>query len=115
MDVRLSLIEKEFSKEYSSYRRLFGLLCNQEERMRATCIRLGDVAVKNGLWHDLADLPLQKGEIAQITLVRKDGALVYISPAGITPKKLYEKEKGLSKGYLFLVETSKMEPIAYDQ
>ena len=33
MDVGLSLLEKEFRKEYSSYRRLFDLLCDQEERV----------------------------------------------------------------------------------
>ena len=33
VDVGLSLLEKEFRKEYSSYSRLFDLLCDQEERV----------------------------------------------------------------------------------
>ena len=46
---------------------------------------------------------MQEGEIAQVTLVRKDGTLVCMSPEGLDPKKLYEEEKELSKGFLFLV------------
>ena len=71
--------------------------------MKAICFRLGQAAVRNGLLHGLEDLHLQEGEIAQVTLVRKDGTLVYMSPAGLDPKKLYEEEKELSKGFLFLV------------
>ena len=103
VDVGLSLLEKEFRKEYSSYRRLLDLLCDQEDRMKAICFRLGQAAVRNGLWHGLEELLLQEGEIAQVTLVRKDGTLVCMSPAGLDPKKLYEEEKELSKGFLFLV------------
>lgn len=41
--------------------------------------------------------------MSTLTLVRKDGTLVCMSPAGLDPKKLYEEEKELSKGFLFLV------------
>ena len=41
--------------------------------------------------------------MSTLTLVRKDGTLVCMSPTGLDPKKLYEEEKELSKGFLFLV------------
>lgn len=100
--VMLTLVEEEFRQEYSSYKRLLEILRNQEERMQQTCLRLGQIAVREGLWHDLRELPLTEGKIAQVTLVRKDESL-HFAKGPAMPGEIYEKEKDLSKGFLFLV------------
>lgn len=102
-EIMLSMFEEEFRKEYSSYKRMLEVIRNQEKRMKQTCLRLGQLAVKERLWHDLSELAGQEGVIAQVTLVRNDNSLVFIKDPGKSIMELYSEEKYLSKGYLFLV------------